>query len=65
MPCSAGEPPRSTRNVRDHVIVQMGTMSPALLGDLEREVIAAGGRYVEAPVSGSRRPGGAGARWSR
>jgi 3-hydroxyisobutyrate dehydrogenase len=44
------------RNVRDHVIVQMGTLSPEYSRRLEADVIAAGGRYVEAPVSGSRRP---------
>ena len=43
-------------NVRNHVVVQMGTMSPGYSRDLERDVISAGGRYVEAPVSGSRAP---------
>ncbi|HEX5857886.1 MAG TPA: NAD(P)-dependent oxidoreductase [Microbacterium sp.] len=44
------------RNVRDRVVIQMGTMSPRYSEELECEVVAAGGRYVEAPVSGSRRP---------
>ena len=53
--------PAFDSNVRDRVIVQMGTMSPRYSRDLEREVIAAGGRYVEAPVSGSRGPAEQGA----
>lgn len=44
------------RNVRDHLIIQMGTMSPDYSRLLEVDVIASGGRYVESPVSGSRRP---------
>ena len=42
--------------MRDHVIVLMGTMSPGYSRQLEADVIDAGGRYVEAPVSGSRKP---------
>jgi 3-hydroxyisobutyrate dehydrogenase len=42
--------------VQDHIIVQMGTMSPEYSRGLEAEVRGAGGRYVEAPVSGSRVP---------
>jgi len=34
----------------------MGTTSPAYSRGLERAIRAAGGRYVEAPVSGSRKP---------
>jgi 3-hydroxyisobutyrate dehydrogenase len=36
--------------------VQMGTTSPAYSRGLEADIRAAGGRYVEAPVSGSRKP---------
>ena len=41
-------------------IVPMGTTSPEHSRGLERDVRAAGGRYVEAPVSGSRQPAEAG-----
>jgi 3-hydroxyisobutyrate dehydrogenase len=47
---------RFARNVRGHVILQMGTVSPEYSRRLEAAVIAEGGRFVEAPVSGSRRP---------
>ncbi|WP_371525509.1 NAD(P)-dependent oxidoreductase [Streptomyces sp. NBC_01283] len=51
---------RGTRDfaarVAGHVIVHMGTTSPAYSGGLQGDVRAAGGRYVEAPVSGSRVP---------
>lgn len=50
------EGPAFEQNVRDHLIVQMGTLSPDYSRRLESDVIAAGGRYVEAPVSGSRKP---------
>jgi 3-hydroxyisobutyrate dehydrogenase len=46
--------------VRDHTIVQMGTTSPSYSRRLEADVVAAGGSYVEAPVSGSRKPAEAG-----
>lgn len=39
-----------------HTLVHMGTTSPAYSRALEADVRAAGGRYVEAPVSGSRIP---------
>lgn len=42
--------------VRDRTVVVMGTNPPAYSVGLEAEVSAAGGRYVEAPVSGSRGP---------
>ncbi|MET8783678.1 MULTISPECIES: NAD(P)-dependent oxidoreductase [unclassified Streptomyces] len=42
--------------VAGHVVVHMGTTSPGYSRGLEAEVRAAGGRYVEAPVSGSRVP---------
>lgn len=42
--------------VADHTIVQMGTFTTAFSERLEADVRDAGGRYVEAPVSGSRGP---------
>jgi 3-hydroxyisobutyrate dehydrogenase len=38
------------------IIVHLGTTSPEFSRELELDVIAAGGAYVEAPVSGSRQP---------
>ena len=38
----------------------MGTTSPAYSRGLEADIRSAGGRYVEAPVSGSRKPAEAG-----
>jgi 3-hydroxyisobutyrate dehydrogenase len=48
------------RNVAGHTVVHMGTTAPAYSLGLEADVRAAGGRYVEAPVSGSRGPAEAG-----
>ena len=45
---------------KDHALVHMGTTSPEYSQALEADVRAAGGRYVEAPVSGSRKPAEAG-----
>ncbi|WP_433336179.1 NAD(P)-dependent oxidoreductase [Spirillospora sp. CA-294931] len=42
--------------VRDRTIVHMGTVSPPYSDRLRADITAAGGRYVEAPVSGSRGP---------
>jgi 3-hydroxyisobutyrate dehydrogenase len=42
--------------VAGRTIVHMGTTSPDYSRALEAEIRAAGGRYVEAPVSGSRGP---------
>lgn len=42
--------------VAGRTIVHMGTTSPAYSLELEAAITAAGGRYVEAPVSGSRKP---------
>jgi 3-hydroxyisobutyrate dehydrogenase len=39
-----------------HTIVHMGTTSPEYSAGLQADVVAAGGEYVEAPVSGSRIP---------
>nr|WP_295783418.1 NAD(P)-dependent oxidoreductase [Rhodoferax sp.] len=46
--------------VAGHTIVHMGTTSPAYSRGLDTSIRAAGGRYVEAPVSGSRVPAEAG-----
>jgi 3-hydroxyisobutyrate dehydrogenase len=47
-------------NVAGHTIVHMGTTSPDYSLRLEADIRAAGGSYVEAPVSGSRKPAEAG-----
>jgi 3-hydroxyisobutyrate dehydrogenase len=44
------------RLVDDHTVVHMGTTSPEYSAGLEEAIKRAGGRYVEAPVSGSRVP---------
>ncbi len=44
------------RRVAGRVVVHMGTVAPTWSRALEDDVTAAGGRYVEAPVSGSRGP---------
>lgn len=48
--------PDFAARVAGHVIIHMGTTAPAYSKALEADIRAAGGRYVEAPVSGSRRP---------
>jgi len=48
------------RELGGRTIVHMGTTSPAYSRGLEAAVVARGGAYVEAPVSGSRRPAEAG-----
>lgn len=48
--------PGFARLVRDRTIVHMGTSSPEYSQALQADVLAAGGRYAEAPVSGSRKP---------
>ncbi len=52
--------PAFTDKVAGHVIVHMGTTAPAYSRRLEADILAAGGRYVEAPVSGSVKPAEAG-----
>lgn len=47
-------------SVAGRTIVHMGTTSPAYSHGLEADIRAAGGHYVEAPVSGSRKPAEAG-----
>lgn len=42
--------------VRGRLVVPMGTTPPAYSEALGRDVLEAGGRYAEAPVSGSRLP---------
>ena len=46
--------------VRDHTIVHMGTTEASYSQDLCRDVQYAGGKYVEAPVSGSSGPAAGG-----
>lgn len=46
--------------VRGRTLINMATTAPEYSKALEADIIAAGGRYVEAPVSGSRRPAEAG-----
>jgi 3-hydroxyisobutyrate dehydrogenase len=48
--------PTFATKVAGHTIVHMGTTSPEYSRGLEADVRGAGGSYVEAPVSGSRRP---------
>jgi 3-hydroxyisobutyrate dehydrogenase len=52
--------PAFRSHVAQHVIVQMGTISPESSRALADDIRAAGGSYVEAPVSGSRKPAEAG-----
>lgn len=46
--------------VRGHIVINMGTTAPGYSRQLNVEIVAAGGHYVEAPVSGSRKPAEAG-----
>ncbi|MFF5159334.1 NAD(P)-dependent oxidoreductase [Streptomyces sp. NPDC000348] len=48
--------PDFAARVAGHTVVHMGTTSPEYSAALEEDVRAAGGAYVEAPVSGSRVP---------
>lgn len=52
--------PGFARRVKDRIVVHMGTTSASYSSALEKDILAAGGRYVEAPVSGSRKPAEAG-----
>jgi 3-hydroxyisobutyrate dehydrogenase len=47
-------------NVAQRIIVHMGSTAPEYSRALEADIRAAGGSYVEAPVSGSRKPAEAG-----
>lgn len=46
--------------VRDKIVVNMATVAPGYSQSLAGAVAAQGGRYVEAPLSGSRKPAAAG-----
>jgi 3-hydroxyisobutyrate dehydrogenase len=52
--------PAFAAQIAGRTIVPMGTTSPAYSRGLRNDVRAAGGDYVEAPVSGSRKPAEAG-----
>jgi len=52
--------PAFVQRVQGHTLINMGTMTPVYSQALAAEVRGAGGCYVEAPVSGSRRPAEAG-----
>lgn len=52
--------PRFADRVRGRTVVHLGTTSPRSSQALAADVEAAGGRYAEAPVSGSRGPAEAG-----
>lgn len=52
--------PDFAANVAEHILVNMATTSPDYSRALEADLRAAGGSYVEAPVSGSRTPAEAG-----
>jgi 3-hydroxyisobutyrate dehydrogenase len=52
--------PAFADRVSGRTLVHMGTTSPAYSRDLQADIRSVGGRYVEAPVSGSRRPAEAG-----
>lgn len=52
--------PDFAKNIANHTIIHMGTTSPEYSRALEDDILAAGGTYVEAPVSGSRKPAEAG-----
>lgn len=48
--------PAFARRVAGRTVVNLGTTSPAYSQALARDIVDAGGRYAEAPVSGSRVP---------
>jgi 3-hydroxyisobutyrate dehydrogenase len=52
--------PQFDANVAQHTIIQMGTISAHYSRGLDADIRAAGGTYLEAPVSGSRKPAEAG-----
>jgi len=56
----ARDTPDFARRLSGRLLVNMATNSAAYSQGLEAAVRAAGGRYVEAPVSGSRKPAEAG-----
>ncbi len=52
--------PAFQQNVAKRIIVTMGTTAPEYSRQLEQDIKAADGGYVEAPVSGSKKPAEAG-----
>jgi 3-hydroxyisobutyrate dehydrogenase len=46
--------------IKGRMLINMATMAPPYSKALDADIRAAGGRYVEAPVSGSRKPAEAG-----
>ncbi|WP_254647470.1 NAD(P)-dependent oxidoreductase [Streptomyces sp. GbtcB6] len=52
--------PEFAKLVADRVVLSMGSTAPGYARGLAADVEAAGGRFVEAPVSGSRKPAEAG-----
>jgi len=48
--------PEFKMRVRGRTVINMATTEPAYSKALETDIRSAGGRYVEAPVSGSRKP---------
>jgi 3-hydroxyisobutyrate dehydrogenase len=48
--------PDFAKLVSGHIVVSMGSNPPDYSRGLAADILAAGGRYVEAPVSGSRKP---------
>ena len=48
--------PRFEERVKDRLVVSLATHSPAYARGLAADICAVGGRYAEAPVSGSRVP---------
>lgn len=52
--------PSFAERVSGHIVVSMGSNAPEYSRKLAEDIRAAGGRYVEAPVSGSRKPAEAG-----
>ncbi len=56
----ARDTPLFGTHVAGHIVVHMGTTSADYSRRLDADIRAAGGSYVEAPVSGSRKPAEAG-----
>ncbi len=52
--------PNFSTHVQDRTIINMGTTSPDYSRHLEADIRASGGHFIEAPVSGSRKPAEAG-----
>ena len=48
--------PAFAARVAGHIVVNLGTTAPEFSQTLKRDIADAGGRYAEAPVSGSRGP---------